>query len=295
LGRAMKGLLLGAILGLPLVASASAAVNFDYAEVAAWGYNSASWNGTGASQNNSSWSNEPPSDYSLTDVVTNTLDASSAGLSTPASSTAQAKTVAIVGGKKVITYTPVPATTTTATSAGDSNLQLTDAGHGAIYLTSNTSATVGPGTLSFSTAGGSATAYTYEYGYYFFDVTTNSKVTLGYIDTASGYYYYYNQFILYSYNTGTVADFNAINSSGGGTYVIGPGTYYIAAYNYYTDYATESGPGSTLGFNNGAYTFSVSAAVPEPSSWLLMIFGFAGLGFAGYSRNRGKVAAVFAG
>jgi hypothetical protein len=36
----------------------------------------------------------------------------------------------------------------------------------------------------------------------------------------------------------------------------------------------------------------VSTSVPEPSTWAMMLLGFAGLGFAGY--RKGKGAAAFA-
>jgi len=38
---------------------------------------------------------------------------------------------------------------------------------------------------------------------------------------------------------------------------------------------------------------ALSPVVPEPSTWTMMLLGFAGLGFAGYraSRKRAKVAA----
>ena len=36
---------------------------------------------------------------------------------------------------------------------------------------------------------------------------------------------------------------------------------------------------------------SVTPAVPEPSTWALMLLGFAGLGFAGYRRSRGAARA----
>jgi hypothetical protein len=40
---------------------------------------------------------------------------------------------------------------------------------------------------------------------------------------------------------------------------------------------------------NGFGTFVVGGAVPEPSTWALLLFGFAGLGFAGYrSAGRGR-------
>jgi PEP-CTERM motif len=33
-------------------------------------------------------------------------------------------------------------------------------------------------------------------------------------------------------------------------------------------------------------------AVPEPSTWAMMLVGFGGLGFAAYRRRRGAVAAA---
>ena len=42
---------------------------------------------------------------------------------------------------------------------------------------------------------------------------------------------------------------------------------------------TASDPGAGFGF-----TYNV--AVPEPSTWAMMLLGFAGLGYAGYSRSK---------
>jgi hypothetical protein len=45
------------------------------------------------------------------------------------------------------------------------------------------------------------------------------------------------------------------------------------------------------------FAFTVGAqvsAVPEPSTWLMMIVGFVGLGFAGYRRSRGDTADLLA-
>jgi hypothetical protein len=41
------------------------------------------------------------------------------------------------------------------------------------------------------------------------------------------------------------------------------------------------------------YGFTVGSAVPEPSTWAMMLLGFAGLGFAGYGRTK-KSDATFA-
>jgi NAD/NADP transhydrogenase alpha subunit len=34
----------------------------------------------------------------------------------------------------------------------------------------------------------------------------------------------------------------------------------------------------------------IAASTPEPSTWAMMILGFAGLGFAGYRKSRKAVA-----
>jgi hypothetical protein len=43
--------------------------------------------------------------------------------------------------------------------------------------------------------------------------------------------------------------------------------------------------------NVGANSFTTTGAVPEPSTWAMLLMGFAGLGFAGY-RGRKRSAAV---
>jgi hypothetical protein len=52
-------------------------------------------------------------------------------------------------------------------------------------------------------------------------------------------------------------------------------------------YNNALSPSDVLGLYNSALS-----PVPEPSTWALILLGFAGLGFAGYRRN--KAAAVAA-
>ncbi len=54
-------------------------------------------------------------------------------------------------------------------------------------------------------------------------------------------------------------------------------------------FASQDNDGSPWGPVVGGV--SVSSSVPEPSTWALMLAGFAGLGFAGYRRNRALNAA----
>ncbi len=60
-----------------------------------------------------------------------------------------------------------------------------------------------------------------------------------------------------------------------------PGTYTFATQN-----STSGADGGYL-YANGSENFSISA--PEPSTWAMMTFGFAGLGFVGYRSSRKSV------
>ncbi len=50
------------------------------------------------------------------------------------------------------------------------------------------------------------------------------------------------------------------------------------------DAPAYGGPSGTYGDNLGAFTVNISA-VPEPSTWAMMILGFAGVGFMAYRRK----------
>jgi hypothetical protein len=58
--------------------------------------------------------------------------------------------------------------------------------------------------------------------------------------------------------------------------VAGPGVYGVVVWaDGAGDYTSASG---------------LSLAAPEPSTWAMMVLGFAGLGFAGYRKSRKAVA-----
>jgi hypothetical protein len=44
--------------------------------------------------------------------------------------------------------------------------------------------------------------------------------------------------------------------------------------------------GSTLSFRTGDLVIANVASVPEPSTWAMMILGFAGIGLMAYRRNK---------
>ena len=53
----------------------------------------------------------------------------------------------------------------------------------------------------------------------------------------------------------------------------------------FTQVTFSTGPGN-------AFEFSLGSGVPEPSTWAMMLVGFAGLGFAGYRAQRKRVTAT---
>jgi PEP-CTERM motif len=48
----------------------------------------------------------------------------------------------------------------------------------------------------------------------------------------------------------------------------------------------------TFSSTGNAFEFSLGSGVPEPSTWAMMLAGFAGLGFAGYRTQRKRVTAT---
>ncbi|MGO9944387.1 MAG: hypothetical protein ACLPIC_16715 [Rhodoblastus sp.] len=88
---------------------------------------------------------------------------------------------------------------------------------------------------------------------------------------------------------GFTANYGALVGDAGGTlFLIGTGT-------------TQKGLSGelTVGYwdsfypdNSGFQRLSVSSVVPEISTWAMMLAGFAGLGFAGYRRNKAAALAA---
>ena len=61
--------------------------------------------------------------------------------------------------------------------------------------------------------------------------------------------------------------------------------------NAVTQFATAGGDFLEATVSNVTVTVTASAPVPEPSTWAMMLLGFAGIGFAGYrARKRGLLA-----
>ena len=64
------------------------------------------------------------------------------------------------------------------------------------------------------------------------------------------------------------------------------GSQYVDLYEYYTASETDP-PGFSYNFDiaDTPYTLPPPTAIPEPSTWAMMLLGFAGLGFLGYRRT----------
>jgi PEP-CTERM motif len=63
----------------------------------------------------------------------------------------------------------------------------------------------------------------------------------------------------------------------------------------YLDPASPNSPPKEYGLNLAAsVSFETAAAAPEPSTWAMMILGFAGVGFMAYRRRKGSTLALTA-
>ncbi len=98
------------------------------------------------------------------------------------------------------------------------------------------------------------------------------------------------------YGTWTMAGFTAnygalVGDAGGTLFLIGAGP---VNFNGLSGELTVGYWDSYYPDNSGSQRLSVSA-VPEPSSWAMMLLGFAGIGFAAYRRSGGRLAATVAG
>ena len=105
-----------------------------------------------------------------------------------------------------------------------------------------------------------------------------------------------------SYNTISFSGPGAVSYTGGQlatlTTAIDNGDQHSGSSNGLFDFSFQAPVTSvTFGSNGNALEVagvSVSSAVPEPSTWAMMLLGFAGLGFAGYRRRAKRNAPAFA-
>jgi hypothetical protein len=95
-------------------------------------------------------------------------------------------------------------------------------------------------------------------------------------------------------NRGAFTDYSLESSSFPFTGIGPPGVLGMVSYNYF-NYDGGLNPFSQASFTGevGKLTVSVTDAVPEPSTWAMMILGFAGVGFMAY-RQKSKPALMAA-
>jgi hypothetical protein len=92
-----------------------------------------------------------------------------------------------------------------------------------------------------------------------------------------------------------VADEAIVNSAFGGGYNLSTAFPLTTGFLNPPTAATYSTDGGALVFTDasfGSVSFEAIGGVPEPSTWAMMLLGFAGLGFAGYRQRRVLVGAA---
>lgn len=155
-------------------------------------------------------------------------------------------------------------------------------------------------THASATGSGYGQAYGYsQFDYYFTtDTTMNysfSWLTLQSLTGNAGTYYNYGTqaylcgVVCYQFYQGM-----APNDAGTITGTIAAGNWYLYIYDYYYNnyvYAYGGQAGSLS--NNDNYNFNLfTAAVPEASTWAMMILGFLGVGFLAYRRSGGSAMRI---
>lgn len=75
---------------------------------------------------------------------------------------------------------------------------------------------------------------------------------------------------------------NKLSESLTGT--LGPGTYLLKHWNSSDAYSEDGGPDGLADLSD-SLGFTLTSGVPEPSTWAMMMLGFAGLGFMAYRRR----------
>lgn len=181
-------------------------------------------------------------------------------------------------------------TTTTPTAAasavGGVYAVLNDATSGTLGLSSTTSAS----TTAAADGTTYAEAYTQQYIDYNFTTTSAATVTVDYsIGDSNSNSYNYDNYICVSSVT---CQYFSPNSTGQFTFNAPSGNISISASDYYNDQISTSGPGvtSVSGARNNVFAFSIGA-VPEPTTWAMMVLGFGLIGF-GLRRRQQPVATV---
>jgi hypothetical protein len=132
---------------------------------------------------------------------------------------------------------------------------------------SNTSSNVTPTAFSFTAGPETLTSAAFTPGFTSFQVSTDAAGNITGWDIVIG--------------LGGGGQINIDNYNG----VFGPdvGDQVAVGGNFQGDSGFD--PGEAFALNRAAGQFEIAAAVPEPSTWAMMILGFCGLGFMTYRRK----------
>jgi hypothetical protein len=93
---------------------------------------------------------------------------------------------------------------------------------------------------------------------------------------------------------GSIVALTSITLTTGANIACGRAIALNAAVTMDTNDVGTGGCGSPPGGSSGGGSGGTTPAIPEPSTWAMMLLGFAGLGFAGYRKTAGKSRALTA-
>ena len=99
---------------------------------------------------------------------------------------------------------------------------------------------------------------------------------------------------LQNYSNGTIL-FSGYTAGMGNLSVadLTPGSYQFAIFSSYGGYASCSNADcQSAGYQTGEFNWALTDAVPEPSTWAMMLLGFAGVGYMTYRRRKAAVLAA---
>ena len=126
---------------------------------------------------------------------------------------------------------------------------------------------------------------------YSFTATQNGKIILDYNSSFAGGT---DEFGLWGWGvdfTGSGSGFPVLSAfdptqSGVFTGILVAGQTYTIGLNGNPNVSVKGPGGDFSGYMDGSFSWSITGGVPEPSTWAMLMLGFAGLGFAGYRQSK---------
>jgi hypothetical protein len=141
------------------------------------------------------------------------------------------------------------------------------------------------GTCIFTCTGTATGVLTLTDSYVFEDVITNADfISFTYSSSSRSYELTSAASIV---NAGTAAGISAVGSLVGKEMIIEGSAGAVPFFDWTPIFFFSGGAGPDLEDALGSFKFTrVTGAVPEPSTWAMMLLGFAGLCYAGYRKTR---------